>query len=324
MRKVKIAQIGTSAYSHGSQIFDVLKRQSDIFEIVGYAFPENEREKFSQFMPIFDGYREMSVEEILNDPEIEAVVIETEEIYLSKYAIMASEHKKHIHMEKPGGTRLADFEKLVEIVKKNGTIFHTGYMYRYNPCVKELLKRIKNGELGKIVSIEAQMNLCYHTIDRQWLENFPGGNMFFLGGHLVDFVLQIKGQPKSIIPLNACTGKDGITSEDFGMAVLCYDDGSCLVKTAANEFGGRRHFVVCGTDGTAIINPIEGGDGNGGMQGRMIQITASGTTEYTSPSFQRYDDMTASFAKMVRGEIENPYSYDYELDLYKTLLKCCE
>lgn len=63
---------------------------------------------------------------------------------------MAAEHKKHIHMEKPGGVQLSDFEKLISIVKNNKTIFHTGYMYRYNPYISELKEQIKNGELGDI------------------------------------------------------------------------------------------------------------------------------------------------------------------------------
>jgi hypothetical protein len=33
--------------------------------------------------------------------------------------------------------------------------------------------------------------------------------------------------------------------------------------------------------------------------------------------------MMASFAAMVRGEKENPYAYDYELELYKMVLQCC-
>ena len=50
MKKIKIAQIGTSHNSHGSSIFNSLKKQSDLFEIVGYALPENEREKFPEEM----------------------------------------------------------------------------------------------------------------------------------------------------------------------------------------------------------------------------------------------------------------------------------
>ena len=99
MKKIKIAQIGTSYNSHGNNIWLSLLKQSDIFEVVGYAFPENEREKFPERAKAFDGYREMTVEEILNDPEIEAVAVETEEIYLTRYALMVAKAGKHLHME---------------------------------------------------------------------------------------------------------------------------------------------------------------------------------------------------------------------------------
>ena len=71
MRKIKIAQIGTSQNSHGNDIWNTIKNLPDIFEIVGYALPENEREKFPNRMPDFEGYNEMAVEEILSNPEIE-------------------------------------------------------------------------------------------------------------------------------------------------------------------------------------------------------------------------------------------------------------
>ena len=329
MRKIKIAQIGTSQYSHGSDIFQSLTKQKDIFEVVGYALPENEREKFPNRMGVFEGYYEMSVEEILNNPEIEAVTVETEEIYLTKYAKMVADYGKHIHMEKPGSPSLNEFEELIETVIKNGTVFHTGYMYRYNPYVKELMQKVRNGELGEIISVEAQMNSCHPIISRQWLENFPGGMMFFLGGHLVDFILQIKGVPEKIIPFNSCTGNNGVTSEDFGMAVLQYKNGVSFAKTIADEFGGfiRRQVVVTGTKGTVEIKPLEIQTGSKQYTKMTIckdtdRWVASGETK-ESPLYDRYDEMMASFAAMVRGEKENPWSYEYELELYKTILKAC-
>lgn len=57
MRKIKIAQIGTSANSHGNMIFNSLKKQNDIFEIVGYCMPENEEEKFPEHVKIFEEYK---------------------------------------------------------------------------------------------------------------------------------------------------------------------------------------------------------------------------------------------------------------------------
>lgn len=42
-----------------------------------------------------------------------------------------------------------------------------------------------------------------------------------------------------------------------------------------------------------------------------------------SQSFKRYDSMMEDFGEMVRGKKTNPWDYDYELELYKTVLKAC-
>ena len=329
MRKVRIAQIGTSRNSHGSSIIKSLRKQSDLFEVVGYTLPENEREKFPDKMKFFDGLREMTLEEILGDPSIEAVTVETEEIYLTKYAQMAASAGKHIHMEKPGSQDCEAFEKMIETVRRNGTVFHTGYMYRYNPHVQELLAQIERGELGRILSVEAQMN-CIHPKElRQWLENFKGGMMFFLGCHLIDLIFRIQGQPEKVHPMNRCSGLDGVTAEDQGMAVLEYKNGISFAVTNANQFGGfaRRELVVTGSEKTVSLCPLEMFHEDGGQFTTWTEYSdLSWTDQGTSrdcPPHDRYDAMMAGFAAMVRGEKENPYTLDYELALYKLVLQCC-
>ncbi len=331
MKKIKIAQIGTNAYSHGPDIFNTIKKQSELFEIIGYVLPENESEILPKRLDCFDGYKELSLEEVLNNPEIEAVTIETDEIYLTKYALLAAKAGKHIHMEKPGGRELADFEEFISIMKKTGKVFHTGYMYRYNPYVIELMQNIKDGELGEIISVEAQMNCIQPKCLREWLSELPGGMMFYLGCHLVDFVLQIKGMPQKIVPYNKASGIDSVSSTDFGMAVFEYDNGASIVKTSAVEFGGfaRRQLVVSGTKASVELNPIEWylPDFSGLQTYKATRTSTNwhneGEKEISTP-FDRYDSMMKSFAQYVRGEKQNPYTLDYELELYKTILKACE
>ena len=330
MRKIRVAQIGTSRYSHGNDIFKAMKNNPDIFEVVGYAFPENEREKFQDRIQCFNGYPEMTVEEILADKTIDAVAIESEEIYLTKYALMAAKAGKHIHMEKPGGLSLQDFEELIATVKKNGTVFHTGYMYRYNPTIKSVIDRAKAGELGDIISVEAQMSGWRGEEQTSWLSNFKGGMMFYLGCHLVDLVLQIQGMPKAIVPFNKSTGIYGCDAEDFSFALLEYEKGVSFVKTTQAERGGflRRQLVVTGSRRKIEIKPLEITVKYPLQYTEHCEVSdddwnAPGEKFRTEP-FDRYNEMMVSFGKMVAGEIENPYSYDYELELYKTILKCCE
>ncbi len=328
MKKIKIAQIGTSGNSHGTPIWNSLLKQTDLFEVMGYAFPENERKKFPHQAEAFDGSREMTVDEILNDPEIEAVTVETEEIYLSKYAIMAAKAGKHIHMEKPGGVNLAQFEELIKLVRAKGLTFTTGYMYRFNPKIREMLDKVKNGEIGEVYAVEAHMD-CKHPAEvRQWLDNFPGGMMFFLGCHLIDLIYQIQGEPEEIIPLNCSTGYDRVTANDYGMVVFKYKNGVSFAKTCANENGGflRRQLVICGTKGTIEIKPLEV-SAEGGL---YTVVNENYNTDWhkegtvtQSEIYDRYNAMVKNFADIVRGEKENPYSYDYELNLYRLIQKAC-
>ena len=329
MRKIKIAQIGTSQCSHGNEIFRTLIRNADMFEIVGYHMPEHEREKFPDKIRLFDAYRELSLEEILEDPDVEAVTVETEEIYLSQYALLAAQHKKHIHMEKPGGVETSLFEALIETVKKNQTVFHTGYMYRYNPYIRELKDEIKKGEFGEIISVEAQMNCIHPKEVRDWLKAFPGGMMFFLGCHLVDLIYSIQGAPKRVIPLNKCSHTDGVTAEDFGMAVFEYENGISFAKTSAVELGGfeRRQLVVSGTKKTVELKPLEwmaqGEDQYTERYVRESQNWHDVTPKTRCTPFNRYDSMMRSFGEMVTGEKENPWDPDYELALYRLIQKAC-
>lgn len=327
MKKIKVAQIGTSENSHGNFIWESMIKQKDIFDVVGYALPENEREKFPDRAKSFDGYNEMTVDKILNNPEIEAVAVETEEIYLTKYALMVANAGKHLHMEKPGGVDLADFKKLVETLKSKNLTFSTGYMYRFNPKIQEALAKVKNGELGEIYSVEAHMD-CKHPAEvRQWLQNFPGGMMFFLGCHLIDLIYQIQGEPEEIIPLNCSTGYDEVTANDYGMVVFKYKNGVSFAKTCANENGGflRRQLVICGEKGTIEIKPLEV-SAEGGLYTVMNEAYSNDWHKEWDASksdvYDRYDDMMRNFAEMVRGK-ENPYSYDYELGLYKLILRSC-
>ena len=330
MRKIRIAQIGTSKYGHGNAVFATLAENPDVFEIVGYALPEGEREKFPKCMPTFEGYREMTVEEILSDESITAVTVETEEIYLTKYALMATKAGKHIHMEKPGGLSLPLFEELVATAKKNGTVFHVGYMYRYNPVIRNTLERIRAGEFGEIIGVEAQMS-GYRSSDSmtKWLNTFPGGMMFYLGCHLVDLVYTLQGLPLRVHPFNKSSGMHDTDAKDNCLALFEYENGVSFVKSSQAERGGygRRQLVITGTRGSIEIKPLEVDIGYPVLRTDCAECFSDKFTilpeRYEGKPYHRYKDMMCAFAAMARGEKQNPYTYDHELNVFKLLLRAC-
>lgn len=231
-------------------------------------------------------------------------------------------------MEKPGGCKLADFETLVDRLKTQNLTFSLGYMYRFNPVIRETIERVKNGEFGKIFSVEAHMDCKHDGKVREWLANFPGGMMFFLGCHLIDLIYRIQGEPEEVIPYNCSTGIDDIHTDDYGMVLFKYKDGLSFAKTSDNEHGGflRRQLVISGEKGTIEIKPLEYYAPDG-MYTNFRESRETGDwnkpwTHGKSKPYHRYDAMMRNFAELVRGK-QNPYSYDYELNLYKLILKSC-
>ena len=113
------------------------------------------------------------------------------------------------------------------------------------------------------------------------------------------------------------------------MVVFEYKNGASFAKTTAVELGGfeRRQLVVNGTKATVELKPLEWYYDKVIKTGRNTSTSTvwgdAGKKESSEP-FDRYHDMIHSFALYVKGEKENPYTLDYELDLYKLLLNACK
>ena len=339
MKKIKIAQIGTG-HDHASASIATLKQKSDLFDLVGFAtVPEDSlnlpRFTYEGCKSMYENIPQMTVEQIFEIPDLDAVCIETEDRALTKYAIMAAKRGLHIQMDKPGGIKDAEFDELIEIAKQKNIVLHLGYMYRYNPEILKLKQDIKDGKYGEIYAIEAQMNCLHEPDKRQWLGNYPGGMLYYLGCHLIDLVYSIQGEPIDVIPLSTPIHTDNVDACDFGMAVLKYKNGVSFVKSTAVEYGGfeRRQLVVCGTKGTVEIKPIEWicKDVTDTIQLQTTTVRNAFEKDwctkgayYTSDAYGRYEGMFLSFADYVNGVKQNPFSYEYEKNLHKLILKCCQ
>ena len=333
MKKIKIAQIG-AGHDHATAAITTIKFQKDIYDFIGYAVVEGDEDAYNNNQWAYEGVPEMTVDEILNYPGLDAVCIETEDRRLTEFAIKAAEKGLHIQMDKPGSESDEDFDRLIDLVKEKNLIFHMGYMYRYNPAVIQLKEDIKSDKLGEIYAVEAQMNRIHPVEKRKWLGNYLGGMLYYLGCHLIDLVYGICGMPEEVIPLSMPIGTDGVEADDFGMAVFKYKNGVSFVKSTAVEIGGfeRRQLVVCGTKGTVELKPFEwlGDDSPGVFSPQTTGVREAFDSNwhkkgeyYDTAVYGRYDAMFRAFAAYVSGEKENPYNYEYEKELHKLILRAC-
>ena len=322
MKKIKIGQIGIG-HNHGGAKMLAVRKFPELFEVVGYA-EENQRwvEKRGR-NPEYADLPRLTVDEIIEKSD--AVMIETDVWNLTKTAQRCIDAGKHVHMDKPASGSLEEYRHLLNTAREKRLVVQLAYMYRYNPAIQDCLKKIKDGKLGEIYSINAEMS-TYHPIEyKRWLTNFKGGIMYILGSHLVDLIVYILGKPQRITSYMMRTGLDGIDFEDNTLAVLEYEKALARVFVSSVEVNGfgRRQFMVSGSEGTFDIRPIE----------RPLTVTWS-DREIADMTYEdrklflpfednsadgRYDEMMRDFHGYITGTKENPFGYDHEYAVQEVL-----
>lgn len=326
MKKIRIGQIGIG-HNHGAAKMQDLRRLSDLYEIVGIGLYEGD-ESFAerQHLPQYEGLPFMSADELLALPELDAVLIETAVPFLVPAAMKAVKRGLHIHLDKPGCEKYSEFERLVHLAGQKSLALQMGYMYRYNPGIMYAVNAVKSGALGEIYHIDAQMSTGHNTDFRRWLSTFPGGTMYIFGCHLIDLIVLLQGEPKKLIPFTSNSGMDGIDFADNSCAALVYEKGTSFIRASSVEVNGfgRRQFTICGSRGSIEIQPIENplhvyetlSDEAKPWNDCRREITPP-------PQTHRYNNMLTDFAALIRGEHENPYTYEHDLLVHRLTLEAC-
>lgn len=339
MKKIRIGHIGI-AHDHAAPVLQCVLRYPEIFEFIGYA--EENPANFAKKIvtdPFYNDLPRKSVAELIAEKP-DAMLIEGYELDNLDAALLCIENGIHIHFDKPAGADLAKFKKILDLAKEKGLAVHMGYMYRYNNAVQYAMDRVKDGTLGEIYQVDAFMDTCHDPEKRQWMHEFPGGDMFFLGCHMIDFVYMFMGgAPIKVYPFNRRSHIDGTDVVDQGCAVLDYGKAVSTVRASSTQVNGygRRQLVLCGTKGTIEIKPLELPIPSLGMRQTVSSRLWISTKEMVGdriyqdvceeielpPTDGRYDKMMLEFAKIVRGEMQPVFDYDYEYELQKLVLECC-
>lgn len=322
MKKIKIGQIGIG-HNHGEAKMLAVRKFPELFEVVGFAEENEEWIKRRGGLKGYEGLKQYPVDELIG--VCDALVIETDVWDLTQTAQKCIDAGKHIHMDKPASGTLEEYKYLLDTAKAKKLIVQLGYMYRYNPSIKKIFEMIKNGELGTIHSINAEMSTRHSDDYRKWLNNFNGGNMYIFGAHLIDLIILLLGKPDKVSSSIASSGINGIICPDITSAILKYDNALARVFVSSVESNGwgRRCFSVAGSEGTVEIKPLEvpvrmtfakKGDGN-----EYFDDYAKSVETISLPDSERYDEMMKDFYAYIMGTKENPFAYEHDYLVQKVL-----
>ncbi|HEX3436208.1 MAG TPA: Gfo/Idh/MocA family oxidoreductase [Pseudacidobacterium sp.] len=143
-RIVALGDLFPDQLEKGKAHFDQLNQS------LGYAGPDPNL--------IFRGYR--AYEELAASPDIDAVQISTPPYFHVQHLEAVVKAGKHAYCEKPVGVDIAQTNQALEIAKSvDGKVsVDVGFQIRSAPPYVEIVRRIHNGDLGKIASITAWYN----------------------------------------------------------------------------------------------------------------------------------------------------------------------
>ncbi|HMD57335.1 MAG TPA: Gfo/Idh/MocA family oxidoreductase [Solirubrobacteraceae bacterium] len=151
------------------------------------------------------------LEDLLADPELDAVVLATPVPSHARLAVAVLEAGKHCFVEKPLATNAAEAERAVQAARSAGRALMVGHLLEYHPAVARLKELIDGGELGDLYYVYGnRLNLGKLRADENAL--------WSLGAHDVSVALYLIGQePVECVAQGASFVRPGVQD-----VVFCY------------------------------------------------------------------------------------------------------
>ena len=140
-----------------------------------------------------------SLDAILADPEIDAVVFATPHSEHGPQVERAAAAGKHVFMEKPFTLDRASAARALDAVARAGVVLGVAYPRRFHPAMRELKARIDDGRLGTIAHCYAEQNgpaglFMDPASWRAEASEAPAGGMTAMGVHNLDAMIHLFGR----------------------------------------------------------------------------------------------------------------------------------
>lgn len=213
------------------------------------------------------GYKDYR--KLLDDSSIDAVLIATPLNTHSQIAIDALDAGKHVYCEKTTAKGYQGIENLVNKASNSKAIFQTGHQYHSSKLYKHVVKLIKDGEIGDVISFECQWNRnsdwrrpvpdpsLERAINWRMYREYSGGLAAELSSHQIDFVNWVLDEnPKKIMGVGGIDSyKDGRETYDNIHLLFEYPCGvkakfTCLTTNALGDY----QIKVLGSKGSIFLD----------------------------------------------------------------------
>ncbi len=299
-------------------------------EVVGIYEPDAEMRRARGDRPEYAGMHWYeSYDEILDDPNIAAVYIESwpwECVYWARKALRA---RKHIHLDKPPGLSLEDLTSLYDVAAENGLYIQMGYMWRFNPGFEFVQQAVKDGLIGRVTFARFRAGSVPEYWHRNHVHRYPGGILQEESCHLFDQVVAMFGRPDRVTVSNRsdARGHDQMPEGvDNAIAIMEFDEPGAIavIEATATEVnpGPHRAAVVHGLEGSIVLEPIEPPKIDLCLREPRGRYRA-GWQNVLVDDRPRYVADVEEFIQVIRGERQPRFTPEHDLVVQETLIRAC-
>ena len=172
----------------GSQVVAVMSRS------------ENKARSYAERHHIRKWYTD--AQELIDDPDVNAIYIATPPSSHATFAIMAMRAGKPVYIEKPLAASYNDCIRINRISEQTGVPCFVAYYRRYLPYFQKVKEIIENGTIGKVINVQIRFSVPPRDLDYKNEKELPwrlqpdiagGGYFYDLAPHQIDLLQNIFG-----------------------------------------------------------------------------------------------------------------------------------
>jgi len=191
-------------------------------------------------------------DDIIDDPAIELVVVNTPDHLHVDMATRAMEAGKHVVVEKPFTLLTSEADQLIECAEKHGVILSVYHNRRWDGVYRTVKEVLASGKLGRMVDFEVHFDRFRNYIKPSWKDQANGtGTLYNLGSHLVDQALTLFGMPDRLF-CDTRMLRDGALTDDSYDLWLHYPDFKCMLRSSYLVREPGPSFMIHGTEGSFL------------------------------------------------------------------------
>ena len=171
---------------------------SDRVDVIAVASRDSARaEAYARERGIKRAYG--SYEELLADPDVEAVYISLPNSLHVEWSIRALKAGKHVLCEKPLSRRAEDVERAFDVAEQSGRLVMEAFMYRHNPQTARLKELVDGGAIGRLRLVRAAFSFpLTDSPDVRLDPALDGGGLMDVGCYCVSGVRLLAGEPEQV------------------------------------------------------------------------------------------------------------------------------